>query len=166
MTDAARRASTPPALPWHDSVRWQHLRRGDGCPLCNLPPAEVAFRLDAAIVRVPATACVPGYACVIHRRHVVELHHLADDEAAAFVRDVNRVAAAVEQLTGATKINLLSLGNLVPHLHVHICPRRPGDPFEGRVIDPGQTRTDAYTPTEYADLMLRLRAAVHFGSSR
>jgi diadenosine tetraphosphate (Ap4A) HIT family hydrolase len=165
MTDATPGASSPPALPWHDPDRWQRLRHGERCPLCALPPAEIALRLDTAIVRVPATACVAGYACVIHRRHVVELHHLTIEEAAAFLLDVNRVAAAVEQLTGASKINLLSLGNLVPHLHLHICPRRPGDAFDGRVIDPGETPTDAYTPTEHADFVRRLRAAFQSGSS-
>ena len=141
--------------PWNTPAQWQRLRTGDGCPLCDAALSDVAFRLPSSLVRVPRLACVAGYAGVIAARHVVELHGLSSDDAAAFVRDLCQVSSAVERVSGAAKINLLSLGNLVPHLHVHVCPRRPGDRFEGRALDPGDT-AEVYAAGEHARFVSEL----------
>ncbi len=131
-------------LPWHDEATWSRLRRGEGCQLCGGEwLADSIVELPTSRVRVPARACMPGYVCAVYRRHVAELHELTATESAAFGEDVRRLSAVVQRLTHAVKINLLSLGNLVPHLHVHICPRHPGDRFEGRAVDPGEV-VDAY----------------------
>lgn len=131
-------------LPWHDEQTWSRLRRGEGCPLCGAEwLAEPIIELPTSRIRVPARACLTGYACAVYRRHVAELHELTPTEAAAFIEDIRRLSAAVQRASGAAKINLLSIGNLVPHLHMHVCPRRPGDRFDGRTIDPGDV-VDAY----------------------
>ena len=137
-------------MPWSDPQRWRNLCAGEGCPLCDPQLTDVICELPTARVRAPSAACLPGYVCVVYRRHVAELHDLSPTEAAAFIQDVCRVSAAVQRLTNAAKINLLSLGNLVPHLHMHICPRRPGDRFEGRAVDPGDVCSDVYGPGEHA----------------
>jgi diadenosine tetraphosphate (Ap4A) HIT family hydrolase len=65
-----------------------------------------------------------GYVVGIWRgRHVVEPTHLADEEAASYWRDVLRVAAAVEKAYEPLKMNYLTQGNTLPHLHTHIVPR-------------------------------------------
>ena len=46
------------------------------------------------------------------------------------------VAEAVQAVTGSPKLNYEIYGNTIPHLHMHIFPRYPGDPYEGRAIDP------------------------------
>mgnify|MGYP000539576971 CR=1 FL=1 len=145
--------------PWHDAERWERLRRGEGCPLCGTGLTDVVAELPTSWVRVPAAASVRGYACVIHRTHVVEWHELDPTAAAAFLADVNRVSRAVAAATDAAKINLLSLGNLVPHLHVHVCPRRRGDRWEGRVLDPGSA-AEVLEPEEHAAYVATLRAAL------
>ena len=38
-----------------------------------------------------------GYACLVFKRHVVELHDLSEDEGVAFMRDVRRLSAAVQR---------------------------------------------------------------------
>jgi diadenosine tetraphosphate (Ap4A) HIT family hydrolase len=147
-------------LPWNDPESWSRLRAGEACPLCRpVAVEEVALALATSIVRVPPQACLAGYACVVYRRHVVELHDLTPTEAAALIAEVNVVAAAIQRLRAAAKINLLSLGNVVPHVHVHVCPRAPGDRFEGRPLDPGDT-TSVYRPGEHAAFVAALRAAI------
>lgn len=147
--------------PWDDPERWGRLCRGEGCPFCEPGrPEGVVLEMPTARLSVPAEACLPGYACLIHRRHVVELHDLSDAEAAAFMRDLCRASAAVKHVCGAVKINLASFGNLVPHLHVHICPRRPGDRFEGRPLDVADLDPHVYAPGEHARYVAQLRAAL------
>ncbi len=41
--------------------------------------------------------------------------------------EVVRAAVALERATGAHKMNVAALGNVVPQLHVHVIAREPGD---------------------------------------
>ncbi|MCG3129928.1 MAG: hypothetical protein FLDDKLPJ_00666 [Phycisphaerae bacterium] len=96
----------------------------------------------------------------MYRRHAVEVHDLTNAEVAAFTADLLRVSAAVKRLRRAVKMNLASLGNLVPHLHVHVCPRSPGDRFEGRPLDPGDVCGDVYADAEHESYVAALRLAL------
>jgi diadenosine tetraphosphate (Ap4A) HIT family hydrolase len=71
----------------------------------------------------------PGYAVVVHRgeHHVAEPTELSDDEAVGYWRDVLAVAAATERIFQPHKLNLMMLGNQLPHLHTHVVPRYADD---------------------------------------
>ena len=56
-----------------------------------------------------------------------ELHRLPGPTRAALFEEVTRAAAALEHATGATKMNVGALGNLVPQLHVHVIARHETD---------------------------------------
>jgi diadenosine tetraphosphate (Ap4A) HIT family hydrolase len=89
---------------------------------------------------------LPGYACVVARRHVEEPFQLPDDEMVAFWRESMAVARALSALFEPRKMNYEIHGNSIPHLHLHLYPRFSGDPFEGRPIAmdaPAFTRTEA-----------------------
>ena len=65
-----------------------------------------------------------GYAYAIWKgSHVAEPTELSAEEAAGFWTEVGLVAAAIERRYRPVKMNWLSLGNTVPHLHVHLVPR-------------------------------------------
>lgn len=101
-----------------------------------------------------------GYACLVFRRHAVELHELSESEGAAFMRDIRRLSAAVQGVTGAVKLNYEVHGNSLPHLHMHVFPRYPGDPFEGGPINPKAVRQPVYAPGEITGIRARLLAAL------
>ncbi len=98
---------------------------------------------DAYLRRVDI---VPGYTVAVWRgRHVVDVTDLTDAEAAEFDRAVRTVCRAVEGHYRPAKLNLLTLGDAVPHLHVHIVPRYvtdddPGTPPRFMMVDrpPGE----------------------------
>jgi diadenosine tetraphosphate (Ap4A) HIT family hydrolase len=102
-----------------------------------------------------------GYACLVFKRHVVELHDLSEDEGAAFMRDVRRVSAAVQEVTGAVKLNYEVHGNTIPHLHMHFYPRYPDDPFEGGPINPRMVGKPTYVPGEINVVRKRFREALN-----
>jgi diadenosine tetraphosphate (Ap4A) HIT family hydrolase len=104
-----------------------------------------------------------GYCCLVFKRHAVELHDLSPDEGAAFMRDVQRTSRAVKRVTGAVKLNYEVHGNTLPHLHMHIFPRYPGDPFEGGPINPRAVTAPVYAPGELAAWRQRLLAALAAG---
>ena len=68
-----------------------------------------------------------------------EWHHLPVGEQQALLAQVNGLASQLEQITGADKINIGALGNMVPQLHVHIIARFADDPcWPGPVWGQGQ----------------------------
>ncbi|MBK8913548.1 MAG: HIT domain-containing protein [Phycisphaerales bacterium] len=74
----------------------------------------------------------PGHTLVIPRREVALLHELTGDEAAALARTAAQLAPRILAAVGASAYNLLqnngsAAGQVVPHVHVHIIPRRDGD---------------------------------------
>jgi diadenosine tetraphosphate (Ap4A) HIT family hydrolase len=84
---------------------------------------------DAYLVRAGIQR---GLTIVIWRgRHVAEPTELADQEAAAYGREVLRVGRALEVCLQPVKLNYDVLGNSVPHLHTHVIPRYADDPRPG-----------------------------------
>ncbi|HYD53697.1 MAG TPA: HIT family protein [Gemmatimonadaceae bacterium] len=129
------------------------------CPICRDGGPQGAFaELEVSTVVLPDPAPLRGYAVLFLRRHAVELYELSDDEANAFMRDLRRLARAVQQATGAPKLNYEIHGNTIAHLHLHLFPRYPDDPFVGRPIHPRETT--AYPPAEYARLRRAIAAAL------
>jgi diadenosine tetraphosphate (Ap4A) HIT family hydrolase len=121
---------------------------------------DVIAELEAAWVTMNEAGPMRGYACVVVRRHAVELHDLGVPEGAAFMRDLQRTSAAVAVATGAVKLNYEIHGNTIPHLHLHIFPRYPGDPFEGGPINPRVVVGAVYAPGEFAAVRERVQAAL------
>jgi len=94
---------------------------------------------DAYLGRRPVRR---GYAYVIWKGpHVAEPNELSSEEAAGFWAEVGRVAAAIERHYEPLKMNWMSLGNSVPHLHVHLVPRYTDDDHAG-----GPIEADAFDP--------------------
>jgi diadenosine tetraphosphate (Ap4A) HIT family hydrolase len=65
---------------------------------------------------------------VPRRANAVELFDLTASDRAVLAEEVARAAALLKDLTGAAKINVGALGNLVSQLHVHVVARSPRDP--------------------------------------
>lgn len=131
------------------------------CVICRQrAPKDLLVELEASWVTVNEDAPMRGYACLVFRRHAVELHDLTETEGAAFMRDIRRLSAALQKVTDAAKLNYEVHGNTVPHLHMHFYPRYPGDAFEGGPIDPRAARRPVYAPGEFAVIRARLREAL------
>ncbi len=80
------------------------------------------------------------------------------------MRDIRRLLAAMQEVTGAVKLNYEVHGNSIPHLHMHFYPRYPGDPFEGGPIY-RKFHGPIYTPDEFAEFRTRLLQALLRASS-
>jgi diadenosine tetraphosphate (Ap4A) HIT family hydrolase len=143
---------------WLDAETWAKWLRGEQCPICRSNSAdESVAELEVLRVMMSPDAPMKGYAWLPFRRHVIELHDLTEPEGAKFMRDLRRVSGVIQSVTGAVKMNYEIHGNTVPHLHVHIFPRYPGDPFEGGPINPKMIQTPVYQPGEFEVLRARVR---------
>ncbi|MDI7862927.1 HIT family protein [Rhizobiaceae bacterium n13] len=69
----------------------------------------------------------PWIVLVPQRDGMTEVFDLAPLDQAVLTFEMNLVATALKNATGATKINVGALGNIVRQLHVHIIARNEGD---------------------------------------
>ncbi len=100
------------------------------CELCELPGGEIVWQDGLCrVVRVGGGEGrdYPGYCRVIWQAHVAEMSDLSGADRAHLMALVFAVEAALRVCYRPRKINLASLGNVVPHLHWHIIPRFSDD---------------------------------------
>jgi diadenosine tetraphosphate (Ap4A) HIT family hydrolase len=103
-------------------------------------------------------ASYPGFVRVIWHEHVREMSDLPDADRLALNDAVHRVELAVRAILQPLKINLASLGNVVPHLHWHIIPRYADDAhFPAPVWAAAVRETDPAVLAERRALMPQLR---------
>ena len=121
---------------------WDARKQGVGCPFC----ADLASRsfhtgrISEALLERHAIAT--GHTAVVfRRRHVASLTDLAPDELADYWLDIQDVGRAIERVFKPCHVNYQLLGNMVPHLHVHVVPRYLDDaapqrplPFEPSLV--------------------------------
>ena len=96
------------------------------CELCVLEVPTV-YEDDKLSVIIVEDANYPGFCRVIWRDHVREMSDLAEDDRLLLNDVVYQVEQAVRETMAPTKMNVASLGNVVPHLHWHIIPRYADD---------------------------------------
>jgi diadenosine tetraphosphate (Ap4A) HIT family hydrolase len=154
------------------SAHFEDLKNGVGCSMCeDGRPDESEFGLrvmagshsDSYLQR---EGFHRGYVVVIHRgdHHVTEMTDLPDADAIAYWREVLRVATAVTTVFRPVKMNLMLLGNALPHLHTHVVPRYEDDADAGGppdfAIEGARDETELRTDAE------RLREALTAGGER
>lgn len=97
------------------------------CELCDSPGGELVWQGPDLRVVLVNDADYPGFCRVIWNRHVAEMTDLKEAERMRLMRTVFAVESALRKTLHPDKINLASLGNMTPHLHWHVIPRRHGD---------------------------------------
>jgi len=98
----------------------------EDCELCAGRGGDLLWEDgQCRVVRVTdaTSEAFPGYCRVILNRHVAEMSDLAASDARHVMNVVLATERAVRQVVQPDKINLASLGNVVPHLHWHVIPR-------------------------------------------
>ena len=102
------------------------------CALCDQTEEAgvhlVARSRDWRVVRVLDNADHPAFWRVIWNGHAAEMTDLEPMQRSALMQTVCKVDAVVRRELQPHKINLASLGNVVPHLHWHVIARWADDP--------------------------------------
>lgn len=98
------------------------------CPLC-VPQGETVLwqNDDVRVIAAAGEPNQPAVCRVIWQRHAAEMTDLQASERDALMQQVYRVEQAMREVLRPDKINLASLGNVVPHLHWHIIARYRDD---------------------------------------
>ena len=90
----------------------------DSFPVTNLSLSRVILANDA---RFPWIVLVP------EREDLVDLHDMAHADYNTLAREIRSTSKAMANLFSADKMNVATLGNMVPQLHIHIIARYRND---------------------------------------
>lgn len=108
------------------------------CVFCDVVArqveAEIVFEDEECLAFLDHRPIFPGHTLLVPKTHYETLADLPEDLVAPFFLDVQLLAGAVESAMDA-KGTFVGLNNKVsqsvPHMHVHIVPRRPKDGLRG-----------------------------------
>jgi diadenosine tetraphosphate (Ap4A) HIT family hydrolase len=78
-------------------------------------------------VRLSKDARWPWLILVPRRADITEIFELTPLDQVLLTFEIELVSAALKKVTGAAKINVGALGNIVRQLHVHVIARSEGD---------------------------------------
>ncbi|MDH5527086.1 MAG: HIT domain-containing protein [Nitrospirota bacterium] len=131
-----------------------HERLASDCfRLGNFPLSILLLMNDA---RFPWCILVPS------REGITEIHQLNEADRQQLMRESCHLAEVMAEMFSAHKMNVASLGNIIPQLHVHHVARNPGDAaWPGPVW--GSFPPVAYSPEKVADIRALLYAALGEG---
>ena len=118
------------------------------CIFCKIAsgeiPAHKIYENDRVLVFLDIQPGCQGHSLVIPKAHARDLLALAEADLAAVMAAARRVAPALVAVTGAEGLNLHqsngeAAGQVVPHFHLHLLPRRWGDelrsPWQSKAAD-------------------------------
>ncbi|HEU4605146.1 MAG TPA: HIT family protein [Nitrososphaera sp.] len=108
----------------------------ENCVFCKIAsgkiPARVVMQNDRAVALLDAFPLAPGHTLVIPKLHYAKVQDMGEQDAMAVFEITRKVVGAVEagSQVGASTIaihNGSDAGQEIPHVHVHIVPRKKGD---------------------------------------
>ncbi len=106
------------------------------CIFCRIVagelPSAVVYETDDVLAILDINPVAPGHTLLVSKTHVPDLLEADPQVLASLAQALPRVARGVIQATEAGGLNVLlnsgrPAGQLVPHLHLHLIPRRTGD---------------------------------------
>jgi diadenosine tetraphosphate (Ap4A) HIT family hydrolase len=137
------------------------MSRVAGCELCE-DPGGLPVWADAhwRVVRVD-DATFPAFYRVVSVPHVAEFSDLAEADRTRCMTLVAGVEQVLRRELAPAKVNLASLGNVVPHLHWHVIARFHWDShFPQPIWAPAQRAVEPGAAGRLARPMDALDAAV------
>ena len=109
-----------------------------GCKFCQIIegeiPADFVLDEESVVAFLDHRPLFPGHTLVLPRDHIETLADLPEDRLGPFFRQVQRVDGAVRaalEAPGSFVAENNVVSQSVPHLHVHVVPRRRKDGLRG-----------------------------------
>jgi diadenosine tetraphosphate (Ap4A) HIT family hydrolase len=97
------------------------------CPLCAPTGEDVLYLSDLYRIIAVNDPAWPGFCRVILNQHAREMTDLPIAARTEIMNAVWATESVLQDLIQPDKINLASLGNVVPHVHWHVIPRWKDD---------------------------------------
>ena len=138
-------------------------RQDSNCIFCKIIRGEIScqrvFENEHLLAFLDINPLATGHTVVIPKHHAERLEDLSTDQAAELARSFGQLAQAIVSTVGGEGYNLLQnngsvAGQVVPHVHFHIIPRRVDDGLGYR------WNVKSASPEELAELAERIRITI------
>jgi len=98
-------------------------------------PTQVVYEDEATIAFLDINPNSPGHTLVMPKKHFTNFEDTPDDVLAATIRAVKKVGQSLKDNLGVLGYNVYEnndpvSGQIIPHLHFHVIPRRENDGLE------------------------------------
>ena len=110
----------------------------NNCVFCKIIRGELPcvklYEDDKVIVFLDIAPISKGHALVVPKEHHVSITSLTEPYREAMMRVAPEIGAALMRTTDSDGFNFLlsngqCAGQVVPHVHLHVIPRKPDDAF-------------------------------------
>lgn len=95
----------------------------ENCVLCHAIGGELIWQNDKLRLIRADEPGFPAFYRLIWNLHIAEMSSLSQPERSYCIETITKIERVLLQRLRPDKINLASLGNMVPHLHWHIIAR-------------------------------------------
>ena len=111
-------------------------RTADTCIFCKIAQKKIDAKIidenENAIAFLDAFPLTVGHTLVITKKHYAKLQEVELDQMAYLFNLIHKILPPIEKGTGVQSTliaihNGKDAGQVIPHLHVHIVPRKAGD---------------------------------------
>jgi diadenosine tetraphosphate (Ap4A) HIT family hydrolase len=114
--------------------------------------------LDASILYLFKEQTYRGRCVVAYKKeHKNEIFQLSEQGLTLFMKDVARVASAVNKAFQPAKINYGAYGDKMPHIHFHIVPKYENAPKWGGTFDMMPEEKVFLSDEEYAEVINKIK---------
>ena len=110
--------------------------RDPGCIFCRIVAGEIPsaklYEDENNIAVLDINPVSEGHTLVIFKEHIADVFEMEAKSFSLFAAAVPRIARALKDSTQADGINVVlnnrrCSGQLIPHIHLHLIPRKDGD---------------------------------------
>lgn len=108
------------------------------CLFCKIiskaVPSEIVYEDADVLAFLDINPVNPGHVLVMPKQHYEDFMALPEEDCARLAKVIKRVMKVMIQDLGYEGVNLFqnnkpAAGQVIPHLHFHIIPRKTGDGF-------------------------------------
>jgi len=106
------------------------------CIFCKIIAGEIpSFKVyedENSLAFLDIAPVNPGHTLIVPKKHYVNMEEIPEDQLCQLAAVIKKIGKAVKDGLGAEGYNVTEnndpiSGQIVPHLHFHVIPRRQGD---------------------------------------
>jgi len=104
------------------------------CIFCKIAkkeiPAKIVTETEKSIAFLDTFPLSRGHTLIIPKHHYEKVQDVTVDDNTDLFETLHKVISKVDKITGSTLLaihNGKGSGQEIPHVHVHLIPRKPGD---------------------------------------
>jgi len=106
------------------------------CIFCKIIAGEIpSFKVyedENSLAFLDIAPVNPGHTLIVPKKHYINMEEIPEDQLCQLAAVIKKIGKAVKDGLGAEGYNVTEnndpiSGQIVPHLHFHVIPRRQGD---------------------------------------